>query len=72
MNMKYVLDNLIEKKQCEECLGMWFMFNHEGKHGIYRLSPLHPSECRLCYARDIRIESAKAFIMSSERWIEEE
>ena len=68
MNLKYVLDNLIERKQCIECLGMWFLFNHEGKEAFYRLSQVEPSDCTVCDPIDKEIE--EKCIISMEKWIE--
>ena len=67
MNMKYVLDNEIERKQCTECLGMWFIFDHEGSEAFYRLSPVAPEMCTVCEPIDREIESKS--IVSMERWI---
>lgn len=66
--MKYVLDNLIDQKQCTSCLGMWFLFNHEGCKAYYRLSPVPPESCDVCRPIDEEIESN--CIVSKERWVE--
>lgn len=68
MNLKYVLDNLIERKQCIECLGMWFLFNHEGKEAFYRLSQVEPSDCKVCDPIDKEIE--EKCLVSMERWVQ--
>lgn len=67
MNIRFVLDNEIERKQCTECLGLWFKFKHQEQIGIYRLSPVEPGDCSICAPIDIDIES-KA-IVTSERWM---
>jgi len=67
MNIKYVLDNEIERKQCKECLGMWVCFNHEGKTAFYRLSPVAPHDCSICKPIDEDIESRS--LVSVEQWI---
>ena len=69
MNMKYVLDNELERKQCKECLGMWVCFNHEGQKAFYRLSPVAPRDCSICKPIDEEIEAKS--IMSVEQWIGE-
>ena len=65
--MKYVLDNEIERKQCKECAGIWFHFNHEGKGAYYRLSPVSPDMCTVCNPLDKDLESQS--LLSMERWI---
>jgi len=65
--MKYVLENEIERKQCKECAGIWFHFNHEGKDAYYRLSPVSPDMCTVCYPLDKDLESKS--LLSMERWI---
>jgi len=40
MNIRFILDNEIERRQCTECLGLWFKFKHQEQIGIYRLSPV--------------------------------
>jgi hypothetical protein len=67
MNMKYVLANEIERRQCEECFGMWFLFDCEGKEAFYRLSTVEPSQCTICDPIDKDIESKS--LMSTEKWI---
>jgi len=67
MNIQYVLDNEIERRQCTECLGMWFLFNHEGNDAFYRLSEVEPSGCSICHPIDEEIE-AKA-VLTASRWI---
>jgi len=65
--MKYILDNLIDQKQCVECLGLWFHFNHEGNNAFYRLSPLAPEDCTYCSKLDKQIE--KEAVLTSESWV---
>ena len=67
MNIQYVLDNELERKQCTECLGMWFRFKHEDSVGIYRLSPVEPADCTICEPIDRDIESRA--IVTAERWM---
>ena len=67
MDLKYVLDNLIEKRFCAACAGWWFRFNHEGVMGYYRLSPLAPGDCPTCKPLDEEIEAGS--IVSMERWV---
>lgn len=64
--VKYVLDNELDRRHCSECLGMWFLFAHEGKEAFYRLSPVEPKDCSICGPLDAEID-AKA-IMSVEGW----
>lgn len=65
--MKYVMDNLIERKQCTTCYGMWFLFNHEGHECYYRLGPTAPEDCGVCRPIDEDIESRS--VVSSEAWV---
>lgn len=65
--MKYILDNLIDQKQCNECLGLWFHFNHEGNNAFYRLSPLAPEDCTSCDKIDKEIE--KETVYSFAEWV---
>lgn len=67
MSMKYVLDNEIERHQCNECSGMWFLFDHDGQTAYYRLSPIEPNDCSVCAPIDKEIEAGA--IMTSERWV---
>jgi len=67
MDINYVLKNEIERKQCTECLGMWFLFNHEGSDAFYRLSEVEPSGCSICEPIDKEIESKS--LLTTERWI---
>jgi len=67
MSMQYVLDNEIERRQCNECLGIWFLFDHDGQTAYYRLSPVEPSDCSVCDPIDKEIETGA--IMTSERWV---
>ena len=66
--IRYVMDNLIERKQCNECLGMWFLFNHYGEKAYYRLSPVAPEDCGVCRPIDIEIEQNS--VVSQENWVE--
>ena len=65
--MKFILDNLIEMKQYNECHGMWFYFNYYDDVGYYRLSPVAPCDCSVCQPIDADIESGA--IMTEEMWI---
>ena len=65
--MKFILDNLIEMKQCNECHGMWFHFSSNDSLGYYRLSPVAPCDCSICHPLDQEIESGA--IMTEEGWI---
>ena len=65
--MKYVLENEIERKQCKECAGIWFHFNHEGNDAYYRLSPVSPEQCSVCLPLNTDLESNA--LLSMERWI---
>ncbi len=67
MNIRYVLQNELERKQCVECFGMWFRFQHGKQIGIYRLSPVEPGDCTICAPIDADIESKS--IVSTERWM---
>jgi len=67
MNIQYVLDNEIERRQCTECLGFWFLFNHEGSDAFYRLSEVEPSSCHICHPIDKDIESKS--LLSVSRWV---
>jgi len=66
MNLKYVLDNEIVRHQCLECLGMWFIFDHQGNEAVYRLSPVAPEMCTICKPIDMKV--VENSIMSVEQW----
>ena len=68
--LKYVLANEISNKRCKDCHGVWFLFDHNGTESFYRLSPVAPIDCKLCYALDVAIESKS--LLTMERWIEVE
>ena len=70
MDMKFILENEIDRHQCPLCLGMWIRFDVEGKLGIYRLSPIEPAGCPTCGPIDQQIESDPSHIVSVERWFE--
>jgi len=57
VKMQYVLDNEISRRQCGECLGIWFHFNHEGNNAFYRLSMLAPEDCERCNVLDQKVEA---------------
>lgn len=65
--MQHILDNLIERYQCKECLGLWFHFNYNGNNAFYRLSPLEPGDCTICAELDIAIE--KDSLLTIENWV---
>jgi len=67
MNLKYVLDHLIEHRRCNECEGFWFLFDYEGTESFYRLSEVAPEWCTICAPLDLEIESKS--LVSIERWI---
>jgi len=67
MSLQYVLDNLLDHKQCSECEGVWFLFNHEGRTAYYRLSPIEPRDCSVCEPIDKEIEAG--CLVSIERWV---
>jgi len=65
--LKYVFDNILDQKQCNECGGVWLLFDHEGRIAYYRLSPVAPCDCSVCEAIDIEIE--KDCIITREQWL---
>lgn len=67
MNIEYILNNEIDRKQCRSCFGMWIRFNHEGQLGVYRLSPVDPQSCNVCRPLDDQLESQS--ILTSEQWV---
>jgi hypothetical protein len=67
MSLQYVLDNLLDHKQCSECLGVWFLFSHEGKTAYYRLSQIPPASCSVCEPIDEEIEAG--CLVSMEQWV---
>jgi hypothetical protein len=67
LSIQYVLDNLIGIKECSECHGHWFLFNHEGNEAYYRLAPSPPDDCSICQPIDNEIESRA--IITAEQWI---
>lgn len=71
MDVAYVLQNEVDRHQCNECLGMWLRFDHQGKLGIYRVSVVEPAACSTCKPLDSKIEKDPSFILSSERWFEQ-
>lgn len=68
MEIKYILENEIDRQQCPLCLGMWIRFNHYGATGVFRLSPVEPAACPTCSKIDKDIESDSSFVASFERW----
>jgi hypothetical protein len=68
MDIRYALDNEINRHSCPVCLAVWIVFDHEGKTGIYRLGQVEPSDCPECRTIDHNIETDSSFIVSSERW----
>ena len=65
--IEYVLANEIERRQCKECLGMWFLFNHYGRESFYRLAIDAPENCSTCKPIDEEIEARS--VMSEEQWV---
>lgn len=65
-DLKYVLDNEIERKQCIHCYAIWFVFDHQGNPSYYRLGNDAPENCKTCKPIDEEIE--KSAICTSERW----
>lgn len=71
MNIKFVLDNEIDRTTCRDCGAVWFRFNAtNAKLGIYRLAFNEPISCYRCFARDQRIEADPGFVASSEQWFD--
>lgn len=66
--MQYILNNLIERKQCIECQSHWFLFNHEGKESFYRLGMIAPEFCDACRPLDQQLEAHS--ILTQEQWVE--
>jgi len=67
MDLKYVLANCTDMKQCKECAAVWFLFNHDDIQGIYRLAPQAPVDCSKCSVIDTTIEAD--CILTSEQWL---
>ena len=65
-DLKYVLDNEIDRRQCIRCYAMWFVFDHQGTPSYYRLGNDEPAKCDICKPIDEDIE--KNSICTSERW----
>ena len=65
--LRYVLENEIENKQCTLCYAMWFVFDHYGKICYYRLGQNEPALCKVCAPIDEEIESGA--LVTSERWV---
>ena len=67
--MKWVLENEIARKQCLECLGIWFkVWVSDDNMGYYRLSPVAPIDCSVCLPLDEELESSSVY--SVEGWFE--
>lgn len=65
--IEYVLANEIDRRQCKECLGIWFLFNHNGSESFYRLARVAPETCVVCKPIDEEIEARS--VMSEEQWV---
>lgn len=65
--MQYILDNEITRRQCMECLGMWFHFDHNGNNAFYRLSMLAPEDCVRCSVLDKQIEAESLYSVAE--WV---
>ena len=60
-----ILKNEILRKQCDECLGIWFKFWWaHGNKGYFRLSPLAPDSCSVCRPLDEELESNAVYTRS--------
>jgi len=68
IDLKYVLANSTDMKQCKECAAVWFLFNHDAVQGIYRLAPEAPVDCSKCSVIDTLIEAD--CILTIEQWME--
>jgi len=68
IDLKYVLANCIDMKQCKECTAVWFLFRHDDNQAYYRLAPEAPVDCSQCSVIDTLIETD--CILTMEEWIE--
>ena len=66
-DIRYVLENELNRKYCSNCGAVWVLFNHNGLEGIYRLSPVAPEECPPCHELDKK--GSENAIMTAEGWI---
>ena len=65
--IKYILENELDRKQCVACHAIWFMFNHHGEIGYYRLGEDAPENCATCAPIDLEIEERS--VISEEQWV---
>jgi len=68
IDLKYVLANSTDMKQCKECAAVWFLFRHDNNKAYYRLAPEAPVDCSQCSVIDTLIEAD--CILTMEQWIE--
>jgi len=64
---RYILENELDRRMCKTCHATWFMFDHRGEIGYYRLGADAPEECPTCKPIDEEIESN--CIISEEQWV---
>lgn len=68
---KFILENEIERAQCNNCTALWIRYNHtKTEVGVYRLGPLPPEDCSICAVVDKEFE--KITIMTFEEWVKSE
>ena len=69
-HIQYILDNEKDRKQCPDCSAIWFLFDHHGKDGVYRLGMDEPSSCGRCLSMDKELENNS--VLTTERWFSED
>lgn len=66
--LRYVLTNEIERRQCKTCLSMWIWFDNGAKtKGVFRLGTMPPEDCSHCEKLDEEI--SEEALLTKEGWI---